>query len=113
MAIDAVDLALVNAIASPDSRGCPAVVSPADKIDGVDDVIFALAFKSLELLLGAGINNPRRTVGLILVVDNLVLHMIRDSVVIDVAVPTQKYARSVDSRKLWQLRRCKDRDPKL
>ena len=95
MVIAAVDLTIVDAIASSDSKRCPAVFPPTDQVDGVNDVIFAIAFKSLEL--GAGINNTRRTVGLILVVGNLVLHAVRDGFVVDVAISAQVSARSVDS----------------
>ena len=101
MVIAAADLSFVDAIASPDSKRCPAIFPPADETDGVNDIILAVASKSFELPLGARINDSRRTVGILHVVDKLVLHMARECVVIDVAIPAQNDARSVDSRNVW------------
>ena len=101
MVIAAVDLSFVDAIASSESKRCPAIDSPAYEMYGVNDVIFAVASKSFELLLGARINDSRRTIGLAVIVDKIVLHMVRDRVAIDVAILARTYSRSVDHCNVW------------
>ena len=101
MVIAAVDFSFVDAIASSDSKRCPAISSPTDEVDGIDDVIFAVASRSFELLLGAGVYNSPKTIGIGVVVDNIVLHMVRDRVAIDDASSAQNSARSVDTRNVW------------
>ena len=94
MVIAAVDLFFVDAIASSDSKRCPAIVSPTDEIDRV-------SLPSLSSLLGARVNDSLRTTGIGVVVDQIVLHMVRARVVIDVATSAQTTARSVDPRNVW------------